>query len=80
MRRSVQIYREPRSDAEVEGTAEVRRDIAARYWLNNVKVVTSRILGEFTALACVDNQTHYIRTGAFAQVEQADECDEAAYL
>jgi hypothetical protein len=76
---AVQIYQEPRPDAEVEGTAELRQDIAARYWLNNVKVVTTRSLGEFTALACVDSQTHYVQTCAFEQVERADEYGESTF-
>jgi hypothetical protein len=69
----VQIYRQPCPEAEVEGVAELRRDIAAHYWLNNVKVVTAHTLGAFTELACVDNRRHYVCTAAFDQAAQADE-------
>jgi hypothetical protein len=77
---AIQIYQEPHRDMDVEGTAELRQDIAGRYWLNNVKVVTICRLGEFTALACVDSQTHYVQTCTFEQVERADESSASTFL
>jgi hypothetical protein len=68
----VQIYRQACPEADIEGVAELRRDIAGRYWLNNVKVVTARPLGALTELACVDCRRHYVRTETFDQVAQAN--------
>jgi hypothetical protein len=67
--KTVQIYHEPRINAEVDGTAELHRDVADRYWLNNVKIVAARGLGTFTALACSDCQTYYVQTSMFDEMK-----------
>ena len=65
----MRIYREPRSDAPSEGEAELRKDIAARYWIGNVKVVRIFSVAHFIGLECVDGATHYVLTDDFAQAE-----------
>lgn len=60
------IYREPHP-AAYEGEARLRQDLASHYWLGNVKVVTLRPQDDFTALACVDGTTHFVRTDDLAQ-------------
>jgi hypothetical protein len=67
--KTVQIYHEPHINSEVEGTAKLHRDVADRYWLNNVKIVSASNRGSFTALDCTDCQTHYVQTSMLEQVE-----------
>jgi hypothetical protein len=68
----ISTYSAPRWESKVTGSATIRKDTQARYYVDNVGVVQMRTFGLFTAITCVDNATHYVLTAFLHLVDRAD--------
>jgi hypothetical protein len=66
----ITTYGEPRWGSKAAGTALIRKDSQARYYVNNVCVVDVQVVDLFTVLACVDGKTHYVLTAFLQQVDR----------
>ena len=66
----VTTYGEPRWGSRTAGTAVIRKDSQARYYVDNVYVVDMRVVDLFTVLACGDGTTYNVLTAFFQQVER----------
>ena len=63
-------YAAPRWGSKAIGTALIRKDNQARYYVDTVYVVDVRVDDLFTALACVDGTTHYVFTAFFQKIDR----------
>jgi len=66
----VTTYSTPRWGSRAAGTALIRKDNQARYYVDNVHVVNQQVVDLFTVLSCVDGTTHYVLTAFFQRVER----------
>jgi hypothetical protein len=66
----VTTYREPRWGSKAAGTAAIRKDSQARYYVDDVCVADVRVVDLFTALSCVDGRTHYVLTAFLQRVDR----------
>ena len=66
----ITTYGEPRWGAKAKGTAMIRKDSQARYYVDNVGVADVRTIDLFTVLTCVDGTTYYVLTAYLQQVDR----------
>jgi len=66
----IATYRAPIWGSKMTGTAQIRKDSQARYYVDNVDVVDVRAVDLFTVLACADGTTHYVLTAFLQQVDR----------
>ncbi len=66
----ITTYTEPRWGAKAKGTAMIRKDSQARYYVNDVGVVDVRAVDLFTVLSCADGATYYVLTAYLQQVDR----------
>lgn len=69
----ITTYSEPRWGSKAIGTALIRKDSQARYYVDSVGVVDVRTVDLFTVLSCDNGTTYNVLTAFFRQVDrQAD--------
>jgi hypothetical protein len=66
----ITTYGEPRWGSKAKGTAMIRKDSQARYYVDNVGVADVRAIDLFTVLTCVDGATYYVLTAYLQQVDR----------
>jgi len=66
----ISTYGEPRWGSKAAGTATIRKDSQARYYVDDVCVADMRVVGLFTVVTCVDDTTHYVLTAFFQLVDR----------
>ncbi|HEX9372457.1 MAG TPA: hypothetical protein VF897_15695 [Roseiflexaceae bacterium] len=66
----ITTYGEPRWGSKAAGTAMIRKDSQAHYFVDEVGVVDMRVVNLFTVLNCADGQTYYVLTAFFRQVDR----------
>ncbi len=67
----ISTYCEPRWGSKAAGMASLRKDGQACYYLDNVQIADTQVVGLFTVLTCVDNTTHYVLTAFFHLADRA---------
>jgi hypothetical protein len=63
----ISTYGAPRWGSRATGTATIRKDNQARYYVDNVGVADMRAVELFTVVTCIDGTTYYVLT-AFLQL------------
>jgi hypothetical protein len=66
----ITTYGEPRWGSKAAGTAMIRKDSQAHYYVDDACVVDMRIVDLFTVLACDDGTTHNVLTAFFQRVNR----------
>jgi hypothetical protein len=66
----ITTYGEPRWGSKAKGSAMIRKDNQARYYVDNVGVADVRAVDLFTVLTCVDGATYYVLTAYLQQVDR----------
>lgn len=66
----ISTYCEPRWGSKAAGLASLRKDNQA-YYLDNVRIADTKVVGLFTVLTCIDNTTHYVLTAFFHLADRA---------
>jgi hypothetical protein len=66
----ITTYSEPCWGAKANGTAMIRKDSQARYYVDNVDVVDVRAVNLFTVLTRIDGATYYVLTAYLQQVDR----------
>ena len=66
----ISTYVEPRWGSRPTGTANIRKDSQARYYLDDVCIAEMRNVDLFTIVTCVDHTTHYVLTAFFKLIDR----------
>lgn len=66
----ITTYGAPRWGSRAAGTAMIRKDNQARYYVDDVAVVNMQVVDLFTVLTCDDGTTHYVFTAFFRRVDR----------
>jgi len=66
----ITTYGEPLWGSKAKGTAMIRKDSQARYYVDNVGVADVRVIDLFTVLTCVDGTAYNVLTAYLQQVDR----------
>jgi hypothetical protein len=66
----ISTYSAPIWGARSTGTAMIRKDNQARYYVNDVSVADVRVVGLFTVVTCIDDTKHYVLTAFFRLIDR----------
>ena len=66
----ISTYVEPRWGSRPTGTANIRKDSQACYYLNDICITEMRTVGLFTIVTCVDDTTHNVLTAFLKLVDR----------